>query len=109
MKKSLIILFAAAFLAACSSTEKMDSKAGASLNQLDTLAKFEALTAKVEAVSTNPNTTPEEIAAAQAEVKEFMKYLESYKNSATPAAQDHIDEYTSTLKESVIFRTRDSD
>jgi outer membrane murein-binding lipoprotein Lpp len=109
MKKSLIILFAAALLAACTSTEKMDSQAGASLNKMDTVAKYEALSSKVDAIASNPDATPEEFAAAQAEVKEFMKYLESYKDSATPSAQGYIDEYTGSLGESYIFRDNRND
>ncbi len=109
MKKGLIILFAAGLLAACTSTEKMDAQAGASLNQADTMAKYEALSTKVEAIAANPDATPEEFAAAQAEVKEFMDYINSYKSSATPAAKGYIEEYTTGLGESKIFRVRDND
>lgn len=97
MKKGLIILFAAGLLAACASTEPMDAQAGASLNKADTMAKYDALSTKVDAIAANPNATPEEFAAAQAEVKEFMDYLNSYKASATPGAQSYIDEYMESL------------
>ncbi|WP_319202011.1 hypothetical protein [uncultured Ilyobacter sp.] len=106
MKKGLVILFAAGLLAACTSTEPMDAQAGASLNRADTMAKYEALSSKVDAIAANPDATPEEFAAAQAEVKEFMDYLNSYKTSATPGAQKYIDEYSGTLEESYIFRRR---
>jgi|GEM_PF-1953584 len=104
MKKGLVILFATGLLAACTSTEPMDAQAGASLNRADTIAKYDALSAKVDAIASNPDATPEEFAAAQAEVKEFMDYLNSYKASASPGAQSYIDEYTGTLGESYIFR-----
>ena len=109
MKKGLIILFAAGLLAACTSTEPMDAQAGASLNRADTMAKYESLSAKVDAIAANPDATPEEFAAAQMEVKEFMDYLNSYKASATPGAQRYIDEYTGSLEDSNIFRSGRND
>ncbi|WP_320046478.1 hypothetical protein [uncultured Ilyobacter sp.] len=109
MKKGLIILFAAGLLAACTSTEPMDAQAGASLNRADTIAKYEALSTKVDAIASNPDSTPEEFAAAQAEVKEFMDYLNSYKASATPGAQKYIDEFTGSLENSNIFRQGKND
>ncbi|WP_372714631.1 hypothetical protein [Ilyobacter sp.] len=109
MKKGLIILFAAGLMAACTSTEPMDAQAGASLNRADTMAKYESLSAKVDAIAANPDATPEEFAAAQMEVKEFMNYLNSYKASATPGAQSYIDEYTSSLEESYILRRKQND
>jgi outer membrane murein-binding lipoprotein Lpp len=108
MKKGLIILFAAGLMAACTSTEPMDAQAGASLNRADTMAKYESLSAKVDAIATNPDATPEEFAAAQEEVKEFMDYLNSYKASATPGAQSYIDEYNTTLSGSSIFKSSPS-
>jgi len=109
MKKGLIILFAAGLLAACTSTEPMDAQAGASLNRADTIAKYDALSAKVDAIASNPDATPEEFAAAQAEVKEFMDYLNSYKASASPGAQKYIDEFTGSLEDSNIFRQGKND
>jgi outer membrane murein-binding lipoprotein Lpp len=109
MKKGLVILFAAGLLAACTSTEPMDAQAGASLNRADTMAKYEALSTKVDAIAANPDATPEEFAAAQAEVKEFMDYLNSYKASATPGARKYIDEFTGSLEDSNIFRQGKND
>ncbi|WP_319202008.1 hypothetical protein [uncultured Ilyobacter sp.] len=108
MKKGLVILFAAGLLAACTSTEPMDAQAGASLNRADTMAKYEALSTKVDAIAANPDATPEEFAAAQAEVKEFMDYLNSYKASATPGAQKYIEDYNKTLSGSRIFKSSPS-
>lgn len=107
MKRGLIILFVSGLLAACTSTseKEIDGSAGASLNRADTIAQYETLKEKIDVIADNPDATPEEFAAAQREVKEFQKYLDEYKASASPGARRYIDDFTDTFEEHDIFKS----
>ena len=111
MKKVLIVLFASGLLAACTSTseKEMDGVAGASLTKADTIGQYETLKQKIDVIANNPDATPEEFAAAQEEVKEFQKYLDEYKSSASPGAGKYIEEYTDIFEKHGIFDESRSD
>lgn len=106
MKRGLIILFISGVLAACTSTSKkeLDGSAGASLNRADTIAQYETLKEKIDVIANNPDATPEEFAAAQEEVREFQRYLDEYRSSASPGATRYLDDFTDTFEEHDIFK-----
>jgi len=105
MKKGLIVLFALGLLAACTSTSEkdMDGSAGASLKKTDTIAQYETLKKKIDVIANNPDATQEDFAAAQEEVEEFQKYLDEYKDSASPGASKYMDDFNDEFEEHDIF------
>lgn len=105
MKKGLIILFALGLLAACTSTSEkdIDGSAGASLKREDTISQYETLKEKIDIVANNPDASPEDFAAAQEEVREFQKYLDEYKDSASPGASKYMDDFSDEFEEHEIF------
>ena len=107
MKRGLIILFISGLLAACTSTseKEIDGSAGASLNRADTIAQYETLKERIDVIANNPDATLEEFSAAQEEVKEFQRYLDEYRSSASPGAAKYLDDFDDTFEEHDIFKS----
>ncbi len=106
MKKGLIILIISGLIAACTaaSEKEVDGYGGASLKRADTIAQYEALKEKIDVIANNPDATPEEFAAAQEEVEEFQRYLDEYRDTASPGAVKYMDSFNDSFEEHDIFQ-----